>query len=63
MSSLWTCQPFPLLRLDWPPSFNGDHAFFRAILAFITAMFLESFDSSFHSVGSLERYMAFPRSR
>ena len=31
-----------------------------AILAFITAMFLESFDSSFHSVGALERYMRVP---
>ena len=31
-----------------------------AVLAFITAMFLESFDSSFHSVGSLERYMRLP---
>ena len=31
-----------------------------AILAFITAMFLESFDSSFHSVGALERYMRLP---
>jgi polysaccharide biosynthesis transport protein len=31
-----------------------------AVLAFITAMFLESFDSSFHSVGALERYMRLP---
>jgi polysaccharide biosynthesis transport protein len=30
------------------------------ILAFIAAMFLESFDSSFHSVGALERYMRLP---
>jgi capsular exopolysaccharide synthesis family protein len=31
-----------------------------AVLAFITAMTLESFDSSFHSVGALERYMRLP---
>jgi polysaccharide biosynthesis transport protein len=31
-----------------------------SVLAFITAMFLESFDSSFHSVGALERYMRLP---
>src|ERR1700733_532617 len=31
-----------------------------AVLAFITAMFLESFDSSFHSVGALERYTRLP---
>ena len=31
-----------------------------AVLAFFTAMFLESFDSSFHSVGALERYMRLP---
>ncbi len=31
-----------------------------AVLAFITAMFLESFDSSFHSAGALERYMRLP---
>jgi polysaccharide biosynthesis transport protein len=31
-----------------------------AVFAFITAMSLESFDSSFHSVGALERYMRLP---
>ena len=31
-----------------------------AVFAFIAAMFLESFDSSFHSVGALERYMRVP---
>ena len=31
-----------------------------AILAFLTAMFLETFDSSFHSVAALERYMRLP---
>ena len=31
-----------------------------AVFAFIAAMFLESFDSSFHSVGALERYMRLP---
>ena len=30
------------------------------VIAFITTMFLESFDSSFHSVGALERYMRLP---
>ena len=31
-----------------------------AVFAFLAAMFLESFDSSFHSVGALERYMRLP---
>ena len=43
--------PFPLMVITLA---------LGAILAFITAMFLESFDSSFHSVGSLERYMRLP---
>jgi polysaccharide biosynthesis transport protein len=43
--------PFPLMVITLA---------LGAILAFLTAMFLESFDSSFHSVGSLERYMRLP---
>ena len=43
--------PFPLMVITLA---------LGAVLAFITAMFLESFDSSFHSVGSLERYMRLP---
>jgi polysaccharide biosynthesis transport protein len=43
--------PFPLIVITLA---------LGAVLAFITAMFLESFDSSFHSVGSLERYMRLP---
>ncbi len=43
--------PFPLMMITLA---------LGMVLAFITTMFLESFDSSFHSVGALERYMRLP---